>query len=172
MSAQMIPPAPAPSPLKAGITLDFMAKTAPSLARDIVLQLDSAHALAAAYGLSPEQWDVLRVAPAFRKMVEAAMSDLSGSKGLDEKIKLQSQMALANGGVLDLAVMASNPAVPFSVRKGCHELLGEFAGVGAKAKQSSMGAGYSGPLIRIFLPGSAGTISVGNSQPVIEGEVL
>lgn len=157
------------TPLKSGITLEFMARQAPELARDIVSQLDNASNLAAAYGLTPEQWAVLRDWPAFRTLVTTAMTEMAGTLGAAERIKRKALMALDQCGILDAATIAGNPKTADKTRLDAIEVLMLAGGLTSKTQQAG-GGGGGGPLFVINLTGLAPvTMPVaGSPRPVIE----
>ncbi len=172
---QTIPP-PAPgavvaalpvSPYTVGISREFMAKSAAELARDIVAGLDHASSLAAAYGLTAAQWEVLKVWPAFRKQLETAVTELSGPMGMAERIKRKALMALDQYGIVDAATIAGDPKVGAATRLDAIGTLMAAGGIGAKSQQPGGSAG-AGPLFVINLPGAT-QIAVGAPErPVIE----
>lgn len=146
-------PAPPPSPLEAGIEASFLRRTAPELARDIVLQIDSASNLAASYGLTPVQWASLRASPAFRQMISAAMEELAGPVGVSERVRRQARLVLAECGVLDMAALMGDPKVSAGHRVQAFSELKEVAGLSAKTASSvGGGGGFGGPLIQINFP--------------------
>lgn len=141
------------SPLSAGLTREFMTQRAPELARDIAAKLDSASALAKAAGLTDPQWEALKRSNYFRDMVVHAQSELSGSLGVAELIRRQAGMALSQGGILEVASMASNVNVPPAVRLDSYEFLADLAKVSGKTQQGPSGGNGGGPLIQINFPG-------------------
>jgi hypothetical protein len=78
----------------AGVSLDFFRGKAAELARDIVMQIDGARALAHAYGLSDDQWDALRNSPAFKQLVLDTQVSLQGADGTMERIRRKAGLAL------------------------------------------------------------------------------
>jgi hypothetical protein len=156
------------SPIQAGIDPEFMRKAAPELARDIVAKIDVASALAAAAGLTPEQWETLRHWPGFQDLVKQAMTEMSGSLGVHERIKRKAAMVLDQVGVLDAATIAGDPKVNPTARMTALDFLRDCAEVGGKAKTgfNGGGGGGGGPLIVINLPNQQLAFDPG--QPAIE----
>lgn len=163
---QLIPP---PSPLAAGVAVEWLQRSAPELARDIVMQLDGAAALAKAYGLTPEQWAVVQTTASFKKLVEQAMIEMSGALGTQERIKRKAAMALDQVGILDAASMAGDPKINPAVRLGMLEFLADVAGATGKNQAPGAASGGGGPLIVIHMPGQSPTqIGVVINHPTAE----
>lgn len=141
------------SPIKAGISPEFMRRQAPELARDIAAGLDAASELAKAYGLSEAQWLVLKDWVPFRNLLQTAVQEMSGSLGAQERIKRKALMALDQVGVLDAATLSADPKVAPGVRLSALNFLADVAGINAKT-QAPGGQG-GGPLIVINIPGRA-----------------
>lgn len=160
---------PAPvSPSSVNIDPEFMRKAAPELARDIVARIDTASALAANAGLSPEQWEVLRHWPGFTELVKQAMTEMAGSLGVHERIKRKAAMVLDQVGILDAATLAGDPKVTPAVRVNALEFLKDVAEVGSKHKAGfAGGGGGGGPLIVINLPGQQ-PVAIDVAKPAIE----
>lgn len=166
------------SPSDVGITPEFLRRKGPELARDIVCQLDSASKLAASYGISPEQWVVLRSWPAFIAMVKQANEDLGGPSGTIEKARRRAALAVSEVVVQDMATISGDPKAHARDRIAAANLLADIGGVTAKQQAALAGAGgtaYGGPLIQIVMPGGE-RLNVGvapvESRPAIEGEVV
>lgn len=139
-------------PLDAGIELAFLRTRAQELARDIVCRIDKAEALAARYGLTPGQWEALRISTFFRQLTARMFTDLSGANGLQERIRIKALYAIDEAVVLDLTATATDPKAPYGARVDAAKLLQEFAGLGkgqAAAGATGGSQASSGPLISI-----------------------
>lgn len=165
------------TPSDVGIDPAFLRRRAPELARDIVCGLDAASKLAATYGLTPEQWAVLKTWPAFRQMVAEANEELSGSAGTLERARRKAALAIAEVGVHDMAVIMGDAKVSARDRINAFAELREIAGIGGKpnpATGTMGGMGGYGPLIQIVMPNgtqlSVGEAPVEPSLRTIEGE--
>jgi hypothetical protein len=100
----------------AGVSLDFFRGKAAELARDIVMQIDGARALAHAYGLSDDQWDALRNSPAFKQLVLDTQVSLQGADGTMERIRRKAGLALEHAipeifGIITDAKASTNSRV-------------------------------------------------------------
>lgn len=163
------------TPTSVGITMSFMRRQAPELARDIVCQLDCAANLAASYGLEPTQWEVLKVWPAFRQMVQEANEELGGSAGTLERARRKAALAVAEMVVQDMATISGDPKVSPRDRINAAQLLTDIGAVTAKQQiaAASGGAGFGGALIQIVMPNGA-QLQIGEAAPEeklpIEGE--
>lgn len=166
------------SPSDVGISVDFIRRKAPELARDIVCGLDGAAKLAATYGLSADQWEVLRHWPAFRQMVRDANEELGGPAGTAERARRRAMLAVAECVVHDMAVISGSERVAAKDRIAAAELLVEISGAAAKQQAAAaftgIPVGGGGPLIQIVMPNGA-QLNVGEAAPVptvpvIEGE--
>lgn len=159
----------ASTPLSVGIPHDFLRKKAPELAKDIVCQIGGARELATSfYGLTAEQWDVLRQWPAFKELVRVAGEELSGPLGMAERIRRQCRYGLAEGGIMDLFAVIADPKQSGSVRVKGVEVAAEIGGVGG-GKQTVVGGGTvggGGPLVVINM-GNGEKLSIGSAP--IEG---
>lgn len=170
------------TPLDVGIPTDFLRRRAPELARDIVSGLDGAAKLAATYGLTPPQWEVLKTWPAFRQLVAEIREELGGSAGTLERAQRRARLAVAEFVVHDMAVISGNDKVAAKDRIAAAEVLVDIAGASAKIQQTAAATGLpvggfgGGPLIQIVMPDGA-RLNVGEaapvpSLPVIEGAAV
>ncbi len=165
------------TPTSVGITMNFMRRQAPELARDIVCQLDRAANLAASYNLTPTQWEVLRVWPAFRQMVQEANEELGGSAGTLERARRRAALAVAEVVVQDMATISGDPKVAARDRINAAQLLADIGAVTAKQQAVVAGAGgvgFGGALIQIVMPNGS-HMQIGEAEPepklaVIEGQ--
>lgn len=142
-----------PSPLVAGIDQGFLRVKAPELARDIVMQIDTASNLAVMYGLSPEQWDVLRATPFFREMVSRAQMDLSGSVGTAERARRKAALAIEQTGVLSMAQILTDDRATYGQKTDAYKVLAGTAGLDKAAATPTNPQGQGGPLINIIVQG-------------------
>lgn len=169
MSAPTIPQL---SPLSVGVTLSFMQRKQAELARDIVLGLDSPDNLATQYGLTATQWMVLRLWPAFIKLVTDAREELAGPAGVQERARRRAQLAVAEFAVLDMAGIMGNEKASARDRIAAANVLVDIGGMSAKvAAAASAGSGpaavFGGPLIQIITPdGTAIGIVAPTSDPI------
>lgn len=170
------------TPASVGIPIEFMRRRAPELARDIVCQLDAASKVALTYGLTEAQWDVLKVWPAFRQMVQEANEELGGSAGTTERARRKAALAISEVGVQDMAALMGDPKVPARDRINAFSELKDIACMGTKQQVAAAAAGgvaavgWGGPLIQIVMPDGAslqiGEADVDQSRlpAAIEGE--
>lgn len=167
------------TPTSVGISMEFMRRKAPELARDIVCQLDSAVNLAKSYGINDAQWMVLRSWPAFRQMVQEANEELGGSAGTPERARRRAALAIAEVGVQDMATIMGDPKANHRDRISAFSELKDIAVLGSKQQIAAAATGggpvgYGGPLIQIVMPNGA-QLNVGEApkdteRPAIEGE--
>lgn len=143
------------TPHQMGISPDFMKRSAPELARDIASELDAPEALAHSYGLTPAQWGVLRDAPAFKALLDAARAELGGTAGLAERVRRKAALMMDRVGLLDIGAIMGNPQVSAAVRVDAFNSIKDLAGM-SKAQPATSAPGMSGPLIVINVPGPAG----------------
>lgn len=161
---------PKPTPTDVGISIGFMRRTAPELARDIVCGLDGATNLATTYGLTATQWQVLQNWPAFRQMVAEANEELAGSAGTAERARRKAALAISELGVQDMATIVGDPKANQRDRIAAFSELKDVAMLGAKqqlavATAAAAGAaGLGGPLIQIMMP-SGSSLKVGEAEP-------
>lgn len=165
------------SPTSVGITVDFMRRKAPELAADIVCQLDGAANLAASYGLTEAQWQVLKIWPSFVQLVKDANEELGGSAGTGERARRKAALAIAEVGVQDMATIMGDPKATPRDRIAAFSELKEVGMMGAKAQQAvAAGAAvgsFGGPLIQIIMPNGAqinvGQVGIDEERAQIEG---
>lgn len=155
------------TPASVGITLEFMRRRAPELARDIVCQLDAASKVALTYGLTETQWEVLKVWPAFRQMVQEANEELGGSAGTTERARRKAALAISEVGVQDMAALMGDPKVPARDRINAFSELKDIACMGTKQQVAAAAAGgavvgFGGPLIQIVMPNGA-SLAIGEA---------
>jgi hypothetical protein len=154
------------TPIDVGLSPDFMRRTAPELARDIVLKLDTAAKLAAERGLSPFQWDTLRQWPAFVQMVKNAHEDLGGIAGTVERARRSAQLAVAEYAVTDMVGIMGNPKAREADRIAATEVLMEIGGMTTQAQRAAASAAPGaavnyggGSLINFVSPGQSREIT-------------
>lgn len=143
---------PDDSPLSTGITVDFMRRQAPELAKDIVLQLGGAAELAKMYGLDTLQWQALMNWPGFREIMRRAVEELAGPVGIGERIRRQARLALAEGGVADMAAIMGSSKAGEQHKVRAFEALADVAGMTGKTSSPSGGPVGGGPLVQINFP--------------------
>lgn len=170
------------SPTDVGIAPDFLRRKATELARDIVCGLDRPAKLAEQYGLTPDQWEVLKAWPAFRQLVAEINEELAGSAGTLERAQRRARLAVAEFVVHDMAVISGDPKVAAKDRIAAAEVLVEVAGASAKVQQTAAATGLpvggfgGGPLIQIVMPDGAklnvGEAAAAPTLPPIEGESI
>lgn len=157
------------SPLHIGISADFMRRRAPELARDIVAEIDGPEALAMSYGLSLEQWAVLRDSPAFKAAVADAHGDLSGPSGVVERVRRKAAMLIERVGLMDMGVLMGDPKTSAAVKVDVFNSIKDLAGM-SKTQPSGSAPGMGGPIIVINVPGPNGeaprSILVGEAETV------
>lgn len=166
------------TPTAVGISLDFMRRRAPELARDIVCRLDSAANLAASFGLSATQWVVLKTWPAFRQMVQEANEDLGGSAGTLERARRKAALAVSELVIQDMATISGDHKVAARDRIAAANVLVEVGAVSAKQQiaAGASGAVFGGALIQIVMPNGT-QLHVGEQEaepqlPAIEGTAV
>jgi hypothetical protein len=120
--------APAPLPAVAGVPLSFYHGKAAELARDIVMQIDGARALAHAYGLTDDQWDILRNSPAFKQLVADTQTSLQGAEGTMERIRRKAGLALEHA-IPEIFGLITNEKSSPAARVAAFDSLKDAAGV-------------------------------------------
>ena len=159
--------------------MEFMRRRAPELASDIVCQLDGAANLAAAYGITPTQWEVLRVWPSFQQLVKDANEELGGSAGTPERARRKAALAVAEVGVHDMACIMGSPKSSDRDRIAAMNVLVEVGMLGSKVQMAAAtgaasGSSFGGPLIQIVMPDGAqlnvGMVGIDEQRAAIEGE--
>ncbi len=158
------------TPITAGIEQGFLNTKAAELARDIVMQIDVASNLAAMYGLTPDQWAVLKASPFFRELVSRAQTDLSGSVGTAERARRKAALAIEQVGVISMAsILHSDTATP-GQKTDAYKALAGTAGLDKPAATAMNPQGQGGPLINIIVQGRELAVgAIVPSQPAIEG---
>jgi hypothetical protein len=126
------------TPFDVGISLDFMRRTAPELARDIVIGLEGAAKLAESYGLNEFQWAVLKRWPAFVQLTVNAREELGGNAGTMERARRQAALAVAEFTVTDMVAIMGDGKAQHKDRIGAAEVLMEIGGF--KARQTAAAA--------------------------------
>jgi hypothetical protein len=154
------------SPLRLGISQDFMKRRAPELAMDVAAELDTPEALARSYGLSPEQWGVLRDAPVFKALVSDAHAQLSGPAGVAERVRRKAAMMIDRVGLLDMGTIMGDPKASASTKIDAFNSIKDLAGL-SKQQPATSAPGTSGPMIIINVPGPGGE----PPKPFIVGEL-
>ena len=135
--------------LDTGLDLSIIQHKLPLLARDIVLQIDKPAALAVHYGLSVEQWDVLRSQPRFRELVTKALHELKSVDSRQESIRVKALYALDMIGITEMTSLVANENVSANNRIAAFDSLCEIAGVNKKDQNAL--APSSQPLVVIHL---------------------
>jgi hypothetical protein len=159
------------TPMDVGIEDGFFRRRAYELATDIVLELDSPENLAKSYGVTEEQWPVVRDWPAFRHMVAKAVEELSGPLGVAERARRQAKLAISEFGVHDMAVLMGDPKVLPRDRISAFDTLKDVAGLTSKGSAAAVNNASAGPLIQIFFPdGRQFDVNLPRPAPAIEGE--
>lgn len=160
MSQPGLPPGPAPialgaalpadtlSPLAIGVTSKFLQRDALELARRIVAQLDTPVQLAADMGLTSDQWMVLERHPHFQKLMAEARSEANSAAGLADRVRLKAMTILDQGGLLDMAGVINNTALPAGARVDAFKAVADVAGVTKQKDQQASQVG-AGPLVVI-----------------------
>lgn len=163
----------AQSPLSVGVSLDFMRRKAPELAKDIVTRIAGARELATGYyGLSDAQWDTLRQWDGFKELMRQAGEELSGPLGIAERIRRQARYGLSEGGIADLFGIISDPKAAAQHRIKGIEVASEIGGItGRTMGPVGGGVGGGGPLVTIIMPDGR-SLGIGSSQPAIEGSAF
>lgn len=134
-----------------------MQRKAAELARDIVLGLDTPDNLAAQYGLTSTQWMVLRLWPAFIKLITDSKEELAGPTGVQERARRRAQLAVSEFAVLDMATIMGDQKASNRDRIAAANVLVDIGGMSAKvaaaaAAGNSPAAVFGGPLIQIITP--------------------
>jgi hypothetical protein len=145
------------SPIAAGVDPRFMRTRAPDLARDIVAQIDTASSLAIAYGLTLEQWAILRELPAFKELCVKAAEDITSDAGIAALAARKAAMVIDRFGISDMAAVMGDPKAGAQHRVRAFEALAEVGKLtsktgGSGSSAGAIGAGVAGPLIQINFP--------------------
>lgn len=147
-------PATPVSPGSVGISDRFLRARAPELARDIAGKIDTAGSLAEAYGLTPEQWVVLRDWPTFRQLIAKAIDELTSDAGIASLAARKAALAVERFGIADMAEIMGDKSVSPQYRIKAFENLGEVGkltggGGGGGSTAGAIASGVAGPLINI-----------------------
>lgn len=108
--------------------LEFFRGKVHELASDIVMQIDGARALAHAYGLTDEQWDILRNSPAFKAIVAQRQIELQGAEGTMERIRRKAGLALEHA-IPEIFGIITDPKGTANARVAAFDSLKDAAGV-------------------------------------------
>ena len=118
------------------------------------------------YGLSPEQWELLRMNPPFRAMVAEALQTWAGDMNAGQRITKKSEILLEDSlPVLD--EIAHNPSIVPSVRIEAIKQMESLTNRKAKVEGGSSSSGFT---LQINIGGRPGVTLEGTSMPVIENE--
>ena len=152
-----------------GVELDWLQRSAPALARDIVLGVGSAAGLAQQYGLTPGQWDALRITDFFKGLVSGAVTDLKGKDARSESIRVKALYTVDTVGVISLAEIVTNPNTSSGAKIDAMKELKDLAGL--SKKDAVQGATILQPLIQINMTGREPRV-VGGSVIDVQPELI
>lgn len=150
-----------------GISLNDLSA---QVAAEIAAGLSTPQEVCARYGISPEQWETMRVNPLFRDMVSAAIKEFKGDLNAKKRIALKAAIA-AEDSLPELYAMVYDRTIPANARIDAHKQLSDLAEVGARASRNKEGPDSGeGFTLVINFPTGPRTVE---AEPLrtIEGEV-
>lgn len=140
------------------------------VAAEVAAGLSTPEEVCARYGISTQQWEVMRTNPLFRDMVASAIKDFRGDLNAKKRIQLKAAIA-AEDSLTELYTMVFDKTIPATARIDAHRQLTDLAEVGARAARNHTGpdAGEGFTLV-INFPTGPRTVQA-EPLPAIEGEV-
>jgi hypothetical protein len=144
----------------ADANLDLSALNA-HIAAELAAGLSDAAAVRERYGISLEQWEVLKRSPVFRQMLAEAVRKLRGDLNAGTRIQMKADIAIEDS-IPEYYQMIHNPDVPATARIDAGKLLAQLAGRTNKPGEGGAPAG-GGFTLNI-------NIGDGREKLVIEGK--
>lgn len=141
--------------------LDLSALSA-HIAAELAAGLSDAAAVRQRYGISLEQWDVLKQSPMFRDMLREAVTVMRGDMNAGNRITKKAEIVLEDA-IPAYDLMIHNKDIPAQARIDAGKLLSQLAGRNAKeGAPAAMGGGFT---LNLNLYG-------GKEKLVIDGKAL
>lgn len=145
----------------ADASLDLSALNA-HIAAELAAGLSDAAAVRERYGISLEQWEVLKKSTVFRRMLAEAVQTLRGDMNAGRRIQMKADIVLEDA-IPAYDTMVHNPDIPAQARIDAGKLLAQLAGRNAKPGETAA------------VPGGGFTLNInigGNEKLVIDGKAL
>lgn len=133
------------------------------IATELAAGLSDAAAVRERYGISIEQWEVLKKSPVFRRMLAEAVQRFRGDLNASARIQMKADIVIEDA-IPAYDDMIHNAATPAQARIDAGKLLAQLAGRTAKTGDSGAPAG-GGFTLNINLGG-------GSEKLVIDGKAI
>lgn len=133
------------------------------IATELAAGLADAAAVRERYGISTDQWETLKKAPVFRKMLAEAVQKLRGDLNAGARIQLKADIVLEDS-IPAYDSMIHNPEIPAQARIDAGKLVAQIAGRTNKGGEGGAPAG-GGFTLNINVGG-------GREKLVIDGKAL
>lgn len=114
------------------------------LAAELAAGLSDAATIRERYGITDDQWALLKVNPGFREMLKESLTKLRGDLNAGKRITLKSEIALEDS-IETLYVMANDPQIPAAARVESIKTMASLAGRNMKGEAAGAvgGAGFA-----------------------------
>lgn len=163
MSARAVPKTSTAVQLPgADASLDLSSLNA-HIAAELAAGLSDAAAVRERYGISLEQWEVLKRSPVFRRMLAEAVQTLRGDMNAGNRIQKKADIVLEDA-IPAYDSMIHNHDVPAQARIDAGKLLAQLAGRTAKTGEGAPAGG--GFTLNINLGGREKLVIDGKNLPV------
>lgn len=167
MSARALPKTSSQVQLPGAETsLDLSALSA-HIAAELAAGLSDAAAVRARYGITIEQWDLLKNSPPFRRMLAEAIREFGGDMNAGNRIQKKADIVLEDA-IPAYDSMIHDEAVPAQARIDAGKLLAQLAGRTAKQGEGAPAGG--GFTLNINLGGREKLVIDGKNVPVVNDE--
>ena len=138
------------------------------IATELAAGLSDAAAVRERYGISTEQWDVLKKSPVFRRMLADAVQKLRGDLNASSRIQIKADIVLEDA-IPAYDDMIHSKETPAQAKIDAGKLLAQLAGRTAKAGESGAPAG-GGFTLNINLGGQEKLVIDGKAIAVTPDE--
>lgn len=129
-----------------------------TIATDIAAGIATSAEVRAKYGISEQQWELLKSNPLFRSMIGEAVREIQGSLNAKKRTQLKAAIALEDS-ILSLVRIANDRETPAAARVQAVAELAKIAGHVTKEGDGKVASGFSV------------VINVGGDQPLtIDGK--
>lgn len=149
----------------ADTSLDLSALSA-HIAAELAAGLSDAAAVRERYGISDDQWEILKKSPVFRKMLTEAIVTFRGDMNAGNRITKKAEIVLEDS-IPAYDGIIHNPDVPAQARIDAGKLLAQLAGRSAKEGSATVTPG-SGFTLNINLGHREKLVIDGKNLPVLE----
>lgn len=148
-------------------SLDLSALSA-HIATELAAGLSDAAAVRERYGISMEQWEVLKKSSVFRRMLAEAVQKLRGDLNAAARIQLKADIVLEDSIPAYDDIIHSKEA-PMQARIDAGKLIAQIAGRSGKSGEGGGPAG-GGFTLNINLGSNEKVVIDGKAIPVVAGE--